>query len=1100
MKFNKDTESFVELSKQTLKKWSEEDLFNKTLSANKDKDSFVFFEGPPSANGKPGIHHVMSRTIKDIFCRYKSQSGFLVERKAGWDTHGLPVELETEKNLGISKKDIGSTISVQEYNNACQNTVNKYTDEWNELTSNIGYWVDMDNPYVTCSPKYIESVWWILKEIYNKGLLYKSFTIQPYSPKAGTGLSSHELNQPGCYKDVVDTTITAQFKLDVSNTRFAKFGEQVYCLAWTTTPWTLPSNTALAVNNKIKYSLVETQNQYSKENIYVVVAESLISKVFNSSVYSNSDEAKIKYTVLESFFGSDLVGVKYNPLFNFIPNFKNQDNAYKVIAADFVSESNGTGIVHIAPTFGADDFKAAKEASPEIPPLLIDLDGEATPLVNTEGKFIDNLNFLTGKYVKNSYYAKGSEPAKSADVEIAIYLKECGLAFSIEKYNHSYPHCWRTDTPIIYYPLDSWFIKTKAVRTRMVELNNEIKWYPASTGTGRFQSWLENVSDWNLSRSRFWGIPLPVWKSSDGEIKVIGSMEELVTEINKSISSGYMDSNPFSTFVANDMSDANYAKLDLHKHIVDGIVLVSSNGLPMARETDLIDVWFDSGSMPYAQWHYPFENKEYVETHFPADFIAEGVDQTRGWFYTLHAISTILFDKPAYKNVISNGLVLDKNGLKMSKRLGNVVDPFSLLKSHSPDTIRWYMVSNSNPWDNLKFDESQLVEVNNKFFDTLKNVYSFFQTYASLDGYLGSELVASEDKYSELDLWILSELNSLIEICKSHYDQYDVTFVARQIEEFTLDKLSNWWLRLSRKRFWGDGLTKDKLTAYQLLHKCLNVICTLAAPIAPFYTDHLFRNLNDRSVHLETMPVSNKVYINLALQEKMFLAQKLSSMVLNLRNQAKIKVRQPLSKISVYGFSNKDFDYISSMKEYIKSEVNVMDIIFVDKEDSLKYKIIPNKKILGPALGKELGNFISFLSNLTQSDILSIKSNGFISYNGGSISSDSFEICVDSSEDFVVETYKNMVISLDTKLTEELINLGLVREFISKIQQLRKTLGYQVSDRIDIAVNDNSNLTNLILSNKDRIQKEVLAKSLTFKTMTGHKLDINGNLVEVSCF
>ncbi|MGK0174703.1 MAG: isoleucyl-tRNA synthetase, partial [Ulvibacter sp.] len=930
------------LGEEVLDFWNEANIFEKSIAIREGSEPFVFFEGPPSANGLPGIHHVMARAIKDIFCRYKTQKGFKVDRKAGWDTHGLPIELGVEKELGITKEDIGVKISVEEYNAACKKAVMRYTDVWNKVTESYGYWVDMEDPYITYEPKYMETVWWILKQIYDKGLLYKGYTIQPYSPKAGTGLSSHELNQPGTYQDITDTTVVAQFKAKLDSLPdFLQGLGDIHLVAWTTTPWTLPSNTALTVGAKIDYVLVKTVNQYTFEPVSVILAKKLVGKLFAGKFKETEDESvlenysegdkKIPYLQLREFKGADLVGIRYEQLLDYaLPNDK-PENAFRVISGDFVTTEDGTGIVHTAPTFGADDAKVAKEASPEVPPLLVkDENGFLVPLVNLQGKFRPEMGEFAGKYVKNEYYNDGEAPERSVDVELAIKLKIENKAFKVEKYLHSYPNCWRTDKPILYYPLDSWFIKVTDFRDRMFELNSTINWKPKATGEGRFGNWLANANDWNLSRSRYWGIPLPLWRTEDGtEEKIVGSIEELKLEMEKAVSAGLMSKDIYEEFKVGDFSEENYSTVDLHKNIVDAIILVSESGKPMKREADLIDVWFDSGSVPYAQWHYPFENKEKVEqTWRKADFIAEGVDQTRGWFYTMHAIATMLFDDVAYKNVVSNGLVLDKNGQKMSKRLGNAADPFEILKTYGPDATRWYMISNANPWDNLKFDADSIAEVRNKFFGTLYNTYGFFSLYANLDDFDYSEAEIPLEKRPEIDRWILSELHSLIAKVDASYEDYEPTRAARAISEFVQEYLSNWFVRLSRRRFWKGSYGEDKISAYQTLYTCLVTISKLGAPIAPFFMDRLYKDLTENtakdgkeSVHLSDFPKSDRTIINSTLERKMERAQTISSLVLSLRQREKIKVRQPLQKIMIPVLDEATRNEIIAVSDLIKSEV-----------------------------------------------------------------------------------------------------------------------------------------------------------------------------------
>ena len=937
------------VAKEMLKYWEDNHIFEKSVTSREGSKPFVFFEGPPSANGLPGVHHVLARAIKDIFPRYKTMKGFQVKRKAGWDTHGLPIELGVEKELGITKEDIGKTISVEEYNAACRKAVMRYTDIWNNLTQKMGYWVNMDDPYITYEPKYMESVWWLLKKIYEKNLMYKGYTIQPYSPKAGTGLSSHELNQPGTYQDVTDTTVVAQFKaIHDSLPNFLQNEGEVYFLAWTTTPWTLPSNTALTVGPKIEYVLVDTFNQYTFEPIKVILAKKLVSKQFGgknnfqvdeveSLQAYNSGDKKIPYYIIKEFVGKDLVGIKYEQLLQYVLPNDNPQNAFRVISGDFVTTEDGTGIVHTSPTFGADDALVAKQAKPEIPPMLIkDENDNLVPLVDLQGKFVKELGEFGGKYVKNEYYKDGEAPEKSIDVQLAIKLKEENKAFKVEKYKHSYPNCWRTDKPILYYPLDSWFIKVTDVKERMHELNKTINWKPASTGEGRFGNWLANANDWNLSRSRYWGIPLPIWRTEDKKEEIcIGSVAELKAEIQKSIDAGILKEDIFADFEVGNMTDENYATLDLHKNIVDQIVLVSPSGKPMERESDLIDVWFDSGSMPYAQWHYPFENKELIDNNisYPADFIAEGVDQTRGWFYTLHAIGTMVFDSVAYKNVVSNGLVLDKNGQKMSKRLGNAADPFETLDTYGADATRWYMISNANPWDNLKFDKDGIEEVKRKFFGTLYNTYSFFSLYTNIDGFYYSEDDILLHNRPELDRWILSELHSLIQKVDKFYEEYEPTKAARAISDFTQDYLSNWYVRLSRRRFWKGDYQQDKISAYQTLYTCMVTISKLAAPIAPFFMDKLYLDLNAvsqkenfESIHLADFPVFEESYIDKSLERKMEDAQIISSLVLSLRAKEKIKVRQPLQKIMIPVENEEQKSSILAVANLIKHEVNIKEI------------------------------------------------------------------------------------------------------------------------------------------------------------------------------
>jgi isoleucyl-tRNA synthetase len=1131
--------------------WKNKNIFQKSIETRDAKKTFVFTEGPPSANGLPGIHHVMSRAIKDIFCRYKTLKGYQVNRKAGWDTHGLPVELKVEKELGITKEDIGHKISVDNYNKACREAVMRYTDIWNDLTLKMGYWVDMEHPYITYESKYMETVWWLLREIYNKNLMYKGYTIQPYSPKAGTGLSSHEINQPGCYRDVKDTTCVAMFKIPNHKSQIAKqFGnsvgdENAFILAWTTTPWTLPSNTALTVGPKIEYVLVSTFNQYTHEKIQVILAKNLVAKQFAgkfAAVESASDlvyaagDKKIPYFVGGSCLGTDLVGIKYEQLLPYTLPYQNAEKAFVVIPGDFVTTEDGTGIVHTAPTFGADDAFVAKQAG--VPPMLIlDEHGTPVPLVDLQGKFrkevSDPIFGLGGEYVKAEYLEEGEaevELAKqkenlkhiiadlkaymSVDERITLKLKIENKAFKIEKYEHSYPHCWRTDKPVLYYPLDSWFIKVSDHRERMVELNSTINWKPKSTGEGRFGEWLKNANDWNLSRSRYWGIPIPVWTSEDKSEQIcIGSVEQLKSEIEKAVAAGIMKTNPIADFKPGDMSDANYAKVDLHKNYVDAITLVSASGKPMKRESDLIDVWFDSGAAPYAQFHYPFENKEQIDnrTLFPADFIAEGVDQTRGWFYTQHVISTLVFDSVAYKNVVSNGLVLDKNGQKMSKRLGNTVDPFETLKSYGPDATRWYMVTNAQPWDNLKFDTDGIVESQRKFFGTLYNTYSFFALYANIDGFNFSEKEIDYKARPEMDRWILSKLNSLIKTVDEAYADYEVTKAGRAIQQFLSDELSNWYVRLCRRRFWKGSYEEDKISAYQTLYRCLETICVLGAPIAPFYLDHLFNDLNKitkrhgvDSVHLMIIPTSNPAEIDLDLEEKMDIAQKVSSMVLSLRKKEQIKVRQPLQRIMV-PVLDKDFTRrIEDVKEIILSEVNIKAIeLLEDTAGIIIKKIKPNFKTIGKKYGKQMKAITELAKNWTNADIQKIEAAGGWKGEvlGDSIELDmeDFEISTDDIPGWLVASEGRMTVALDVTLTDELKREGIAREIINRVQGLRKDSGLEVTDKINVTVDTNDLVKSAIEANKDFICNEVLAKEIAFGKLD-HNKALDAELEEGATF
>jgi isoleucyl-tRNA synthetase len=1095
------------VASEVLDFWKKENIFEKSVTTREGAVPFVFFEGPPSANGLPGIHHVMARAIKDIFCRYKTQKGFQVKRKAGWDTHGLPVELGTEKELGITKEDIGKTISIEEYNEACKKTVMRYTDVWNDLTEKMGYWVDMEDPYVTYKPKYMESVWWLLKQIYSKGLMYKGYTIQPYSPKAGTGLSSHEVNQPGSYRDVTDTTVVAQFKAtnETLPSFLQGFGD-IHILAWTTTPWTLPSNTALTVGPKIDYVLVKTFNQYTFEPINVILAKNLVGKQFSKGFFESSDVAdfenfksgdkKIPFQVLTESKGLDLVGIRYEQLLPFVLPYQNPENAFRVISGDFVTTEDGTGIVHTAPTFGADDAKVAKEAKPEVPPMLVlDENGNPVPLVDLQGKFTSHVGEYAGKYVKNEYYDEGTAPERSVDVEIAIRLKEENKAFKVEKYVHSYPHSWRTDEPLLYYPLDSWFIKITDVRDKMFDLNETINWKPKATGEGRFGNWLKNANDWNLSRSRYWGIPLPIWRTEDKQEEIlIGSVEELYNEIEKSITAGFQKQNPFKGFEVGNMSESNYDLIDLHKNIVDKITLVSPSGKPMQRETDLIDVWFDSGAMPYAQWHYPFENKDKVDGNkdFPADFIAEGVDQTRGWFYTLHAIGTLVFDKVAYKNVVSNGLVLDKNGQKMSKRLGNATDPFKTLEEFGPDATRWYMISNANPWDNLKFDIEGIAEVRRKFFGTLYNTYSFFSLYANIDGFKYAEAEIPLNERPEIDQWIISELNTLIKEVDGFYADYEPTKAARAISDFVQENLSNWYVRLCRRRFWKGEYAQDKIAAYQTLYTCLLTISKLSAPIAPFFMDKLYRDLttstqseNYDSVHLAEFPKYVENFVNKTLESKMQKAQTISSLVLSLRKKEMIKVRQPLQKVMIPVLDDNQRSEIEAVSELVKAEVNVKEIVLLDDASGILVKQIkPNFKTLGPRFGKDMGLISREIQSFTAQQISQLDKEGsldiVIAGNSVTLSLEDVEITSQDIEGWLVANSNGITVALDITITEELKNEGIARELVNRIQNIRKDSGFEVTDKIKVQIKRSGILENAILKNEDYIKSETLTDSLVF--------------------
>ncbi|EGV42132.1 isoleucine--tRNA ligase [Bizionia argentinensis JUB59] len=1096
-----------QVASDILDYWKQNNVFEKSITSREGAKPFVFFEGPPSANGLPGVHHVLARAIKDIFPRYKTMKGYQVKRKAGWDTHGLPIELGVEKELGITKEDIGKTISVEDYNAACRKAVMRYTDVWNDLTEKMGYWVDMDNPYVTYDPKYMESVWWLLKEIYNKSLIYKGYTIQPYSPKAGTGLSSHELNQPGTYQDVTDTTAVAQFKAnEKSLPDFLQNEGDIYFLAWTTTPWTLPSNTALTVGPKIDYVLVETYNQYTFEPINVVLAKLLVNNQFDGKFkrvdtkpelldYKSGDK-KIPYFVVKEFKGTDLVGITYEQLLPYaLPN-DNPENAFRIISGDFVTTEDGTGIVHTAPTFGADDALVAKQATPPIPPMLVkDENGNLVPLVNLQGKFRPEMGEFAGKYVKNEYYPDGEAPERSIDVELAIKLKEENKAFKVEKYKHSYPNCWRTDKPILYYPLDSWFIKVTDVKDRMYELNETINWKPKSTGTGRFGNWLANANDWNLSRSRYWGIPLPIWRTEDGMEEIcIGSVEELKGEMAKAVEAGVLEKDIFEEFEIGNNSDENYAKIDLHKNIVDEIVLVSPSGKPMNREADLIDVWFDSGSMPYAQWHYPFENKEKVDTVWrKADFIAEGVDQTRGWFYTLHAIATMIFDDVAYKNVVSNGLVLDKNGQKMSKRLGNAADPFETLSTYGADATRWYMIANANPWDNLKFDLEGIEEVKRKFFGTLYNTYSFFSLYTNLDNFTYEEAEVPLENRPELDRWILSELHTLIQKVDTFYEEYEPTRAARAISDFTQDFVSNWYVRLSRRRFWKGDYQTDKISAYQTLYTCMITISKLAAPIAPFFMDRLYMDLNAvtkkeafESVHLANFPVFDASFVDKSLERKMEAAQTISSLVLSLRAKEKIKVRQPLQKIMIPVDSNQQKEEILAVADLIKYEVNIKEIeVLEDASEILVKQIKPNFKTLGPRFGKDMKLIANTIQGFDASHIKEIEQNGEIDVeiNGKKITLDRADVEITSQdiEGWLVANEGLLTVALDVTISEALRNEGIARELVNRIQNLRKDSGFEVTDRISVTLQKHPEIMEAIDENLAYIKAETLTEALEIK-------------------
>ena len=1116
------------VSEEVLDFWKNNQIFEKSVSTRKGGESYVFYEGPPSANGMPGIHHVMARTIKDIFPRYKTMKGYQVKRKAGWDTHGLPIEIGVEKELGITKEDIGKKISVEEYNAACKKAVMRYTDVWNEMTEKVGYWVDMDDPYITYKPKYMESVWWLLKQIYDKGLLYKGYTIQPYSPKAGTGLSSHELNQPGTYQDVTDTTVTAQFKAKKESLPdFLKNVEgNIYFLAWTTTPWTLPSNTALTVGPKIEYVLVKSYNQYTFEPIQVILAKALVGKQFSGKFFvTETDEEfegykpgdkKIPYQITQSFTGKDLVGIRYEQLIDYVQPYQNPENAFRVIAGDFVTTEDGTGIVHTAPTFGADDALVAKQAKPEVPPMLVlDENNNPVPLVDLQGKFRPEMKEFGGKYVKNEYYADGEVPERSVDVEIAIKLKEENKAFKVEKYVHSYPNCWRTDKPILYYPLDSWFIKVTDVKDRMFELNQSINWKPKATGEGRFGNWLANANDWNLSRSRYWGIPLPIWRSADGkEEMMIGSVEELKSEMAKAVDAGVLEKDVFEDFVVGDMSEANYDKIDLHKNIVDQITLVSDSGQPMKRESDLIDVWFDSGSMPYAQWHYPFENKKLIDdgVAFPANFIAEGVDQTRGWFYTLHAIACMVFDTISYKNVVSNGLVLDKEGKKMSKRLGNAVDPFEVLPKHGADATRWYMISNANPWDNLKFDIEGVVEVKRKFFGTLYNTYSFLALYANIDEFTYAEADIPLRERPEIDQWILSELHSLIQKVDEAYADYEATKATRMISDFVQENLSNWYVRLSRRRFWKGDYQQDKISAYQTLYTCLVTVAKLSAPVAPFYMERLYKDLDAitqkegfESVHLAHFPTFDEGMVNTKLERKMQLAQKISSLVLSIRQKEKIKVRQPLQKIMIPILDEEQKEDIEAVSNLIKSEVNVKEIELLDDASGILVKQIkPNFKVLGPRFGKDMKEIAAAVNQLDQEDIQKIEQEGelmlVLENKSIILQLTDVEISSQDIEGWLVASSGPLTVALDVTIDDNLRKEGIARELVNRIQNIRKESGFEVTDKIDIKILKDGLVENAVSSNEEYIKNETLTAELNFEEKLEEGIAITFDEVNTKLF
>mgnify|MGYP001629565565 FL=1 len=1123
-----------DVNKEVLKKWDENDVFSRSMTEREGHPSFVFYEGPPSANGMPGIHHVMARTIKDTFCRFKTMKGFQVKRKAGWDTHGLPVELGVEKALGITKEDIGKTISVADYNRHCRTDVMKFTKEWTDLTHKMGYWVDLENPYITYDNRYIETLWWLLKRLYGKGLLYKGYTIQPYSPAAGTGLSSHELNQPGCYRDVKDLTVVAQFKMKNPKPEMAEWGTP-YFIAWTTTPWTLPSNTALCVGPKIDYVAVQTYNGYNGDKMTVVLAKPLLYAHFNKKAegmaledYKPGDKL-IPFKVVGEYKGTDLVGMEYEQLIPWVKPVETTEDggwkeasakAFRVIPGDYVTTEDGTGIVHIAPTFGADDANVARAAG--IPSLfMINKKGETRPMVDLTGKFylldeldeafvkecvdVEKYKEYQGRWVKNAYDPqftidgkydeKAAQAAESLDVYICMMLKQAGLAFKMEKHVHNYPHCWRTDKPVLYYPLDSWFIRSTACKDRMIELNKTINWKPESTGSGRFGKWLENLNDWNLSRSRYWGTPLPIWRSEEGEEICIGSVEELYNEIEKSVAAGFMTENPYKKlgFVPGVYTKENYDKIDLHRPYVDDIVLVSASGKPMKRESDLIDVWFDSGAMPYAQLHYPFENKELIDSHsyYPADFIAEGVDQTRGWFFTLHAIATMAFDSVAYKNVISNGLVLDKNGNKMSKRLGNAVDPFGAIEKFGSDPLRWYMITNSSPWDNLKFDTDGVDEVRRKFFGTLYNTYSFFALYANVDGFTYAEADVPVAERPEIDRWILSLLNSLIKNVDACFNDYEPTKAGRLITDFVNDNLSNWYVRLNRKRFWGSSMSTDKLSAYQTLYTCLETVAKLMAPIAPFYADRLYMDLigvtgrdSVVSVHLANFPVADESLIDTEFEVRMQMAQDVTSMVLALRRKVNIKVRQPLQCIMIPVVDEEQKRHIDAVKDLIMTEVNVKEVRFVEGASGVLVKKVKcDFKKLGPKFGKQMKAVAAAVAGMSQEAIAELEKNGKYTFqlDGGEavVEAADVEIFSEDIPGWLVANEGKLTVALEVTVTDDLKREGIARELVNRIQNIRKSSGFEITDKISIVLSKNPNTDDAVNEYNTYICNQVLANSLT---------------------
>ncbi|MFZ1702870.1 MAG: isoleucine--tRNA ligase [Saprospiraceae bacterium] len=1083
--------------------WEENDIFNKSILERPEDNSFVFYEGPPSANGKPGIHHVMGRTVKDLFCRFHTMMGKRVERKGGWDTHGLPIELSVEQSLGITKEDIGTKISVDDYNAKCRETVMQYKDVWDDITRKMGYWVDLENPYITFENEYIESVWYLLGAMYKKNLLYKGYTIQPYSPAAGTGLSSHELNQPGCYRDVTDTTVVAQFKTLQDSLPDALRGlGDIYILAWTTTPWTLPSNTALTVGPKIEYDLIKTFNQYTFEPVNVILAKALVEKQFGQKYFEvNDDETllqfkesdkKIPYQVLGSYSGESLMGIRYEQLLSYALPYENPEQAFRVIGGNFVTTEDGTGVVHTAPTFGADDMKAAKEANPPVPPMLVlDENGNPVPLVDLQGRFRAELSDIGGKYVKNEYYADGKAPEKSVDVEIAIKLKEENKAFKVEKYVHNYPHCWRTDKPVLYYPLDSWFIRSTAMKDKMIELNKTINWKPAHTGEKRFGNWLENLNDWNLSRSRYWGIPLPIWRTEDTTEEIcIDSMENLTLEITKANQA---------------LGLQQIVPKDLHRPYIDEVILVSPNGKPMKRELDLIDVWFDSGAMPYAQWHYPMENKNLIEQgiKFPADFIAEGVDQTRGWFFTLHAIASMVFEKVAYKNVVSNGLVLDKNGVKMSKRLGNVIDPFETIEKYGADATRWYMISNAQPWDNLKFDIEGIDEVRRKFFGTLFNTYSFYSLYANIDGFLNQEKIIPLNQRQEIDQWIISLLHSLVKDVQADFADYEPTNATRRMMTFVDEQLSNWYVRLCRRRFWKGDYSEDKIAAYQTLYECLTTLSKLMAPVAPMFSDWLYKNLNDatqmephESVHLALFPTFNPQAINPALEQRMDYAQRISSLILSIRKKENIRVRQPLTKIILPVLDASFVDQVDKVKSFILSEVNVKDIEYMtDTDGFINKKAKANFKTLGKTLGKHMKVGAQMIVDFNQKDIAELEKNGQkelkIDEEVFTLTMEDIEISFDEVPGWQVAIDRDITVALDVHINDELLAEGYARELVNRIQNIRKNSDFNVTDRINVQVENHQISDEAVSKFGEYIKNEVLADTVSLHdNLIGEPIEI----------